>query len=203
MTIKNKEFLQTYFASFRDLLDVEDIQDDVINISNLFETCSRENGQVFILGNGGSAGIASHIAIDLSKNAGINARTFSDASEITCLANDYGFENWMTHALRLRMTKNDIVVLISSSGNSQNVIKAARYVKEENVKLVTLTGMSPNNELRKLGDINLWVDSRAYNLIETIHQFWLMSIIDMLIGEDTYGAQRVVTPLSKQSNLAT
>ncbi len=75
--------------------------------------------------------------------------------------------------------KGDIVVLISSSGESQNMINAAKLVKKKRIKLITFTGFSSSNKLKKLGDINFWVDSKVYNHIENIHQFWLLMLSDL------------------------
>ena len=73
-----------------------------------------------------------------------------------------------------------MVILISSSGMSKNVINAAKFLKKNNFDLVTFTGFKNNNLLRKYGCVNIWVDSEVYNIIENIHQIYLLSIIDSL-----------------------
>src|SRR5260370_1111303 len=134
----------------------------------------ERGGRVIFIGNGGSAGIASHLAIDLSKNAGVPATCFNDASAITCLANDYGFEEWLAHAVRLNARPGDCLVAISVSGRSKNILNAVAKAREMKLEVVTMSGMSPDNPLRSLGDVNYWVDSRSYNIVETAHQFWMM-----------------------------
>lgn len=155
---------------------------------DIFLEAKRLGAKVAIVGNGGSAGISAHIAIDLSKNGKIPAICFNDAAQITCLANDYGFENWIAHAVRMNLHPGDVLVAISSSGKSPNILNAVKAAKELDLKVVTLSGFLPDNPLRKLGDVNFWADSRAYNIVETAHQFWLMSVIDLIIGKAEYSA---------------
>lgn len=194
----NKEaFLSDYFDSLRTLLDHKDVIPQIMAVAQLIRDCAERGGVVNIVGNGGSAAIASHIAIDLTKNAGFVARTFSDAAEITCLSNDYGFDDWLSHALRLRAGRNDCLIAISSSGRSPNILKAVGRAKEMHLPVVVLSGMDSGNPLRKTGDIELWADSSAYNIVETIHQFWLMSVIDLLIGQKTYKADQIVAPIGR------
>ena len=84
--------------------------------------------------------------------------------------------------------KDDLVILVSSSGRSPNIIKAAQKTKELKLKLITLTGFDKNNPLKKLGDINFWVDSRAYNIIENTHLIWLLAVNDLIFGNAEYTA---------------
>ena len=109
---------------------------------------------------------------------------------ITCYANDYGFSNWVKEALIKLVDKKDTVILISSSGNSENMVRAAKWCIEEKIKLVTLTGMLKDNKLKKLNSksLNIWIDSMAYNFIENAHQIILLSIVDALIGSYEYKA---------------
>ena len=147
-----------------------------------------QGGRVIFIGNGGSAGIASHLAIDLSKNAAVPALCFSDASMMSCLANDYGFEDWIAHAVRLNARAGDCLVAISSSGRSKNILNAVAQARTMKLGVITLSGMSADNPLRDLGDVNFFVDSRSYNIVETTHQFWLMAAIDFVIGRAEYPA---------------
>lgn len=186
MTEKPDEFLRHYFIEAARLLDPEPYLGALIATADLLRSTAAAGGCVWIVGNGGSAAIASHIAIDLTKNVGIPSQTFNDAAEITCLANDYGYENWIAQGLRLKAREADCLIAISSSGASPNILNAARRGRELKLPVVTLSGMDSANALRDLGDINLWVDSRSYNLVEATHQFWLMSIVDLLIGNAVY-----------------
>ena len=80
------------------------------------------------------------------------------------------------------------MIIISASGRSKNLLEAAKICKKKKILLYTLTGMSKSNPLKKLGNINLWVNSKAYNIIENIHQIWLLSIVDRIIGKTEYSA---------------
>jgi D-sedoheptulose 7-phosphate isomerase len=161
------------------------LRDDVV------ATGSR-GGTVRIVANGGSLAIASHIAADMTKNVGVPCTTYADASFVSCLTNDYGHEAAYAHALRLTAGPADLIILISSSGRSPNIVKAAAQATQMGLPTVALTGMDVHNPVGVACDYGLWVDSNAYNVIETTHQFWLMSVIDMLIGDPEYKATRIV-----------
>ena len=105
----------------------------IINIKDIFLK-TKKNNKVIICGNGGSAATASHVAVDLSKNANIRAINFNEADLITCLSNDYGYENWMSAAINLYADKNDVVVLLSCSGKSPNIVNAAKLAKKKKIK---------------------------------------------------------------------
>lgn len=184
-------FIQRYFLNVANLFQLTElIEAQLILLKNKICDCSQAGGCVYILGNGGSAAISSHVSVDLIKNAKIYSRNFNDSSFITCLANDFGHDNWMKEALKFYTSSRDLVILISSSGNSANIINAAQWCLENNRDLVTFSGMSSDNELIKRNDygLNFWVDSKAYNIIETVHQFWLLCVVDLIIGNDEYPA---------------
>ena len=194
MTEKPDEFLRRYFVEATRLLDPEPYLSALIATADLLRSTAATGNRVWIVGNGGSAAIASHIAIDLTKNAGIPSQTFNDAAEITCLANDFGYDNWIAQGIRLKAREADCLIAISSSGSSPNIANAARQARASKLSVVALSGMASDNPLRKLGNIDLWIDSRSYNLIEATHQFWLMSVVDLLIGGAVYRADREVQP---------
>ena len=155
---------------------------------DLMRTTSSKKRKVLIAGNGGSAAIAAHCAVDLSKNAKIRSVNFGDASLVTCLANDYGYEHWLEKALEIYSDSGDIVILISSSGKSPNVVKAADYAKNQGHPLITFTGFDENNPLKERGDLNFWVKSRAYNIVEMTHHIWILAVCDLIIGKAEYAA---------------
>ena len=137
--------------------------------------------KVIIAGNGGSAAMASHLAVDFTKAAGIRAINFNEADLITCFANDYGYEHWVEKALEAYADPGDLVILISSSGKSRNILNASEKANEMGLTVITVSGFLTDNPLRKLGDLNLWVDSKEYNIVEMTHHVWLVAIIDYLI----------------------
>ena len=178
-----KNYLNNYLKTYDSLINDQSSIEELIKIKLLFQNTSQKGGKVILAGNGGSAAMASHVAVDITKNAGIRSVTFNEYDLITTLANDYGYENWIAKAVELYHNPNDILVLISASGQSLNVINAAIKSKEFGLPLITFSGMSPKNPLRDKGDINLWVDSEIYNIVEMTHHIWLLAIVDMIISE--------------------
>ena len=148
--------------------------------AKLFGDTSRAGGRIILAGNGGSAAMASHVTVDLLKAAKIRAINFNEADLITCFANDYGYERWLEEALKGYGESADLAVLISSSGQSLNVLNAAKEARRQRMKIMTLTGFDATNPLRKMGDINLWVDSSHYNTVEMTHHIWLLSMVDFI-----------------------
>jgi len=178
------DFNQRIISNLNHDLDLEQFllfKKMLINIKN-------KNHSVFLIGNGGSASIASHISIDLNKLNKIKTRTFNDPSWITCLSNDYGHKFWVSKALEFSVKKNDLVILISSSGKSENLIEAAKFAQLNQNKIITFTGFSGVNKLSKLGNLNFIVNSKSYNIIENIHQIWLTMMIDLIYGSSEYVA---------------
>ena len=104
----------------------------------------------------------------------MRSTNFNEANLITCLSNDYGHENWMKAALSIHCKKKDLVILISSSGESPNIINASKWCIKEKVSLVTLTGFKKNNSLLKNNTkgINFWINSKAYNHVELCHLYF-------------------------------
>jgi len=144
----------------------------------------RVKGKKLILaGNGGSAAIASHVAVDMTKNTGIRAVNFNEPDLITCFANDYGYERWVEMALEFYADAEDLLILISSSGRSPNILNAAMKAREMKMGIVTFSGFLPDNPLRKEGIINFWVDSDNYNFVEMTHHIWLLAITDRLVTD--------------------
>ena len=183
MTTSHKQQGSKFFQGYFDLIraSTHDVDDGAL--INFAKLAKRQNGKIIIAGNGGSAAMASHVAVDFTKAAGIRAINFNEADLITCFANDYGYENWVAKAIEAYGDPGDLVILISSSGRSPNIINAASYAKQHGFPLVTLSGFNSDNPLRNLGDINLWVDSKIYNIVEMTHHIWLLSVVDYIISE--------------------
>jgi D-sedoheptulose 7-phosphate isomerase len=183
------EFFNKYFNNFLELSKNIN-SSDLVDCSNLFKKVQKNKKKIIFIGNGGSAAIASHISVDLSKNAKIRSINFNEADLITCLSNDYDHKNWMKEALNIYCDKGDLVVLISSSGKSPNILNAAKWCKKNQIKFITFSGNYKGNPLKKINPhgINFWIDSKAYNHIEGMHLLLLMSITDCIIGRSVYKA---------------
>ena len=185
-----KVFLSSYLNDFSDLVKPDkDTVDQLEKVANLLTTVQKQNKKILIFGNGGSAAIASHFSVDLTKNAGLRCVNFNEADLITCFANDYGYERWVEKAVDFYGDEGDLLIVISSSGSSKNMLNGVKAARNGNFRaVVTLSGFAENNPLRQLGDINLWINSRAYNFVENIHQIWLLAIVDFIIGDREYSA---------------
>lgn len=178
-------FFQSYLKTMNRHILMVDIS-LLKKVADLVRSVSERGNKVIIAGNGGSAAIASHIAVDLTKNARVRTVNFNEASLITCFANDYGYEKWVEMAIEFYADKNDLVILISSSGMSPNIVNAATKAKEMGLPVITFSGFDSNNSLKQLGTLNFWVNSRNYNIVEMTHNIWLVAIIDYITGKMEY-----------------
>lgn len=184
------KFLKQYIKDYSDLILPEsDLINTLIQVKDALVTASENGKKVIIVGNGGSAAMASHVSVDLTKNAGIRSINFNESDLITCFANDYGYEHWVEKAVEFYGNKGDVFIGISSSGSSKNILNGCYAAQKNNfAKVITFSGMEAKNPLRQLGDINIWVNSMSYNHIENIHQFWLLAIVDVIIGKTVYSS---------------
>lgn len=186
--VDSLDFLSEFFARYHDAVCGTNVRDELVQLRDFMAAARDKGRKTIIAGNGGSASIAAHCAVDFSKNAGVRCVNFSDSSLITCLANDYGFDRWLEKALEIYADEGDLVVLISSSGKSANMLNAADYAVGRGHNLVTLTGFDADNPLRSKGALNFWVESRAYNIVEMTHKVWLLAVCDLMIGKMEYPA---------------
>ena len=188
--MSDQQFLKSYLEDLSDLLKPSDvIINELIQVRDLLLEVNKNNNKTLIFGNGGSAAMASHFSVDLTKNAGIRCVNYNEADLITCFANDYGFERWVEKSVDFYGDEGDLLIVISSSGSSKNILNGVNAAHNGKFRaVVTFSGFVQNNPLRQLGDINLWVNSRAYNFVENIHQIWLLAIVDLIIGDREYSA---------------
>ena len=188
--MSDHQFIRSYLQDFIKLIHPnEDSIENLIKVRDLILQTNLNKKKVIIFGNGGSAAIASHVSVDLTKNAKIKCLNFNDAGLITCFANDYGFEHWAEKAIDFYGNEGDMLIVISSSGQSENMVNAVRAARNGKFNsVITLSGFLEENPLNKLGDINLWVNNKSYNFVENIHQIWLLTIVDLLIGKREYSA---------------
>ena len=159
---------------------LEEININKIRLATKIILKKKKNNKIILAGNGASATISSHVAVDFTKSVGIRAVNFNEAGLLTCFSNDYGYENWLKKALEFYSIPNDILILISSSGNSKNIIKSALVAKKLKLNLITLSGFSKKNKLHNKETVNFHVDSKNYNVIESTHLIILLQIIENL-----------------------
>ena len=186
----DKKFLQNYFKDIKGLIEPDNTNlEQLVQVKQKLIQVNDLGHKTLIFGNGGSAAMASHFSVDLTKNAGIRCVNFNESDLITCFANDYGFNQWVGKAIEFYADEGDMLILISSSGKSENMINAIEAARTKNLSsVITFSGFEKENPLIKGGDVNFWVNSRAYNFIENIHQIWLLSLVDLIIGEKEYSA---------------
>ena len=174
--LKTYKFYNEFYSKLNSVLK-EIPQEDYNLVVKLIKNSKKNN--IYFFGNGGSSSISSHVSVDFL-NIGYKSINFNDHNLITCLSNDFGYENWIVKSLQNHAKKNELIILTSSSGMSKNIITAAKFAKKKGMKIITLSGFKSNNSLRKLGDINFWVNSNSYNIVEMAHHIILVSVIDFL-----------------------
>lgn len=149
-------------------------------VGNCLELMARikPKARYYFCGNGASAAIASHLANDFTKAVGIRASTFHDPALLTCFGNDFGYANWIAEAVGRFGEAGDVLVLISSSGRSTNIVNAAAVAKKLDMQVIALTGPRPSEDLIGSADLLLKVQSDIYNVIENCHMMALCAVVD-------------------------
>lgn len=150
----------------------------------VFSKHKEKNSQLFFIGNGGSAAIASHMTADFMKNGGMNTYSLYDNAVMTCMGNDYGYEYIFSRPMEFLVREDDLVVAISSSGNSANIINAIDVAKQKGASVITFTGFQPNNKAKQLGDISVYVPCERYGIVESIHNLILQQVVDVIMERD-------------------
>lgn len=148
-------------------------------IADKAQTAHAMGQKVIFVGNGGSAAIASHLAIDYAKNGNIRSMALNDGAALTCLGNDFGYGQVFAKQIEMHGTAGDVLVAISSSGQSENILNAVRAARQQRMYVVTLSGFASDNPLRGLGDINLYINSPAYGFVEVGHLALCHAILDL------------------------
>lgn len=147
----------------------------------------RRKRILYFIGNGGSAAISVHMTSDFLKNGGIRTHSMHDPAVLTCLGNDFSFGEIFSRQLDLVAEEQDVLVAISSSGRSQNILHAVETAKNKGCKIVTLSGFRQDNPLRRMGDINIYVPSMKYGIVESIHNMILQQVVDEVVARDGVG----------------
>lgn len=185
----------TYLAAFINIMDNLEITDlsahnieydEAINaVIVLIRQQSAIGKKVIIVGNGGSASIASHAAIDFFNNGGIRALTFNDAALLTCISNDYGYPQVFARPISCFADEGDVLIAISSSGKSENILNAVKAAADLKMRVITLSGFESSNPLRRLGEYNFYVASHSYGYVEVAHQLILHTVSDIMMATGT------------------
>jgi D-sedoheptulose 7-phosphate isomerase len=155
------------------------LEDALLATARRLRAVHDAGGKLMFVGNGGSAGIASHCAIDFAKNGGLRALCFNDGAALTCLANDLGFEQVFAHPVALHANPGDALVAISSAGSSANILGAVAAARARRCHVITMSGFAGDNPLRALGDLNYWVESSRYGFVEVTHLALCHALLDL------------------------
>ncbi len=138
-----------------------------------------DGNKVILIGNGGSAAICSHQAIEFLKNGGIRALALNDGASLTALANDFGYANVFAEQIKMIGLPGDLLIAISSSGQSTNILKGVEVARAHGIKVATFSGFKPDNLLRGRGDVNFYVASDQYGFVEIAHHALIQAILDL------------------------
>lgn len=159
------------------------IDDGFEKLRLLTEATRKKHKTIFLIGNGASASMASHIAADLCKNGDLSTEVFTDLSLITAVANDLGSDKMYSAPLERRGVPGDMLVAISSSGRSPNILNAVATARKLKMSVATFSAMKADNPLRLLGDVNFYVPAPAYGYAESAHSTLLHFWVDMVTGD--------------------
>jgi D-sedoheptulose 7-phosphate isomerase len=181
-------YFDTLAGAIRDV-EVTDANGKAMVVEEAFDRVCRSSHRVhdagkkiLFIGNGGSAGIASHLAIDFTKNGKLRSLAFNDPSALTALGNDLGYENVFAKQIEYHAAPGDMVIAISSSGKSPNILAGVSTARQHGCEIVTFSGFTETNDLRKTGDVNFYVRATEYGFVEVAHLSICHAILDLDMG---------------------
>jgi D-sedoheptulose 7-phosphate isomerase len=184
-----KDHVDSYFEGLYNALETVQCtgpQGEVLSRVDAYEKTLRialkateRGGKQMFIGNGGSAGICSHMAIDFSKNGGMPAMCFNDAAALTCLGNDLGYEEVFAEQLRFHAHEDDVLFAISSSGASQSILRAVKAVRKIGCSVITMSGFRADNPLRQMGDVNFHIGLSDYGIVEVAHTALIHAVVGL------------------------
>lgn len=158
------------------------LENGLVAFCQVLKKLRETDGGLYLVGNGGSASVASHAATDFMNMAKLKASTLHESSLLTCMANDYGYENAYARMISMMAGPRDVVIAISSSGKSQNIQNVVHEAIKKGAQVVTFSGFAADTPLRSMGSINFWIESSDYGFVEIGHQFLLHNTSDRLKG---------------------
>ena len=187
-----KTFSSQYVQAMKEALDATQatlLNGETVDLDGGFakacELASRlkeTGGVLYFAGNGGSAMMSSHMAVDFCKNAGVRSLAFNDVAFLTAIGNDIGYAHAFDMPLGALGRPGDALATISSSGNSPNIVAAIQAARRLGMSVVTFSGMAPDNQSRRAGDLNFWVPSKTYGVAESIHAVLLHCWLDRFMN---------------------
>jgi D-sedoheptulose 7-phosphate isomerase len=156
-------------------------------ISQVLDSLLHLQGKAIIIGNGGSAAIASHLNNDLCNAVGVRSMVFNDPSQLTALSNDHGYNVVFERPTEMWGDAGDVFIAISSSGQSENILRATKAARKRGCHVFTFSGFEKKNPLRQLGHLNFYIPSTSYGEVEVAHMSLTHYVTDcaMMIRQKT------------------
>ena len=182
--MEDKKWINQFYTEMNKSMFPNELIDWMIDFKKIVQETSKNGNKMIFGGNGASNIIGTHGYLDYMNQLGIKCITLDNGSFITAASNDFGYENIFKRSVDILAEKGDVVVLISSSGRSPNVVNAAKRATEKGCKVITFSGFKEDNPLRSLGDVNFWVNNDKYNIVESVHNAWLVSVVDLIIKDN-------------------
>lgn len=174
-------FNQTKVTDFNKK-DLE-LAEALIKASDMVIKANSIGKKMIFIGNGGSAAVASHKALDYWFTGKIRGISFSDHANLTCISNDFGYQNVFAKQIEMFADKNDILFAISSSGNSENIILATEAARQRGCSIFTFSGFKDTNRLRQYGDLNFYTPVQHFNKVESLHLLLCDCILELIVKQ--------------------
>mgnify|MGYP003974319167 CR=1 FL=1 len=180
----NNKYIQTFnegMLAASSFVDRKLITNDLFleNLNDLTKEIKHSSGRIFFFGNGASSSFANHMALDWSKNGGILSLSLSDSALLTALSNDYSYFEAFVEFMKINhVNSNDLVVTISSSGNSKNIVNVLKYCSENSLNSLSLSGLNEDNKSLELSKYAIYYPFRTYGMVECAHQLFLHVWLD-------------------------
>jgi|SRR3989339_370044 len=195
-----KNIARDYYLTLEKLLKSIEVTDKkgqklpfhegVAEVAGLIEAQTGTGKKIIFIGNGASAAISSHSATDFWRNAGVKAMAFNDASLLTCISNDFGYKYVFKKPIEMFAESGDILVAISSSGRSENILCGAEAARDKGMTIITLSGFDTHNPLRKMGRFNFYVSASSYGYVEVIHHAICHGLLDIIVQNRSRGGKK-------------
>lgn len=184
INMKDINFIEKRLKEVQTVLTPDNIDKNLIQAKDIVNCARDNNSKIIFAGNGASCTIANHGSLDFMNQLNVECCCFNDAGMITAYSNDFGYENALKRYIQFIAKKEDLCIFISSSGESINVIEACKEAVDRCCDVITLTGFERENSLSRLGDVNFWANSRDYNVVECVHNTWLVTICDLIVKDE-------------------